>query len=84
MPEKDGVLIGREGGGVHIHEKKTISGLMNADRRACWIRVDTAKLTGDRCHFVKGAPTQKHTHTQNDKKHWKLHKQEKSTPKLKL
>lgn len=52
------------GGGLHIHEKKTICGLMHADRRTCWIRVDTAKLTGDRCHFVKGAHTQKHTHAE--------------------
>lgn len=50
------------GGGVHNHERKTICGLMNADRKACWIGVDTAKLTRDQCHFVEHT-TQTHPKT---------------------
>lgn len=51
----------------HIHEKKTICGLMNTDRRASWIGVDAAKLTAGPCRFVTDAQTHTGTHVQSDK-----------------
>lgn len=66
---------------MHIHEKKTICGLMNADRRACWIAVDTAKLTGDRCHFVTRAHTRTHRCTQRHTSHTELLKHKNSKQK---
>lgn len=79
VPKQDDVLIGL-GVCLHIHEKKTIYGLMNAHRRGFWIGVDTAKLTGHQCNFVTGTHTHPHTtctptpvHTQGFKLHMKIH-----------
>lgn len=59
VPKQDDILIGL-GVCLHIHEKKTIYGLMNAHRRGFWIGVDTAKLTGHQCNFVTGTHTHPH------------------------